>query len=108
LSRSKASTASRSRRARAELAVADLIIALVLGHGGLPPSFSPRGAGDLVALLPQRRSAPYSSTARNCQLTNWYIINYRVIPKRDPRVFGASLPVPCQAFDCCRASWPSL
>jgi len=48
------------------LAAADLVIALFWDMG-LPHPFTPRGAGDTAALLPQRSSA---LSSRACEIVN--------------------------------------
>jgi hypothetical protein len=85
------------------------ICALIFAHKS---SFSPRGAGDPVALLPKRRSARYNSTVRNCQLVYWYVGNVRSDTKPDPRVLGLPCRFPAtpsilagrrtQVYDCKR------
>jgi hypothetical protein len=93
------------------LAAADLVIALVLGdlvlgHRGLP--FTRRGGGDTAARLPPRSSAPYARSVHNYHLANCRVSKISGRRRTAIQGFWLSLPVPCQAFDFCRTSWPSL
>jgi len=69
------------------LAAADLVIALVVGHGA-PHPFHPARRGRHRRLLPQRSSALSSRTMRNYQFINYCTGNDRAMPNGDPRVFG--------------------
>jgi len=74
------------------LAAADLVIALVLGHGALIIVFHPRGRGDTVVLLPQRRFAAYIRIVLDYQLLNWYVGNDWPDAETRPTICG----LPCR------------
>jgi hypothetical protein len=81
------------------LAVADLVVALCLGHGAPPRPFHPAPRGDTCRPLATAKFRTILRICENSQLTNYYGNNDRLMPNGDPRIFELPCRFPCRVFD---------